>query len=219
LADRLQDRRLGCAGGIFWALLASLGQESSCRLAMVALSVALVSSGMLGETGGQCRACRCPSGLRCHPAFVWLGGRPFPDFRANPRRSALPAERRAEGRFLSLLMGLVMAGRHPARSQHGGTGLFRCDTSVMSFPILLAGGLLLLRMGRTLRRARPRWRGGSYSLRLIAAIWSGRAWHHRPCRAGAGGFGYVQAAEAMIYPAMLSLGAGHALLILQRADR
>jgi small-conductance mechanosensitive channel len=73
-----------------------------------------------------------------------------------------------------------------------------------------------LRLGRTLRRARPSDdKPGSYSLRLIHIMARGLGiiGLAGPVLAG---FGYVQAAEAMIYPAMLSFALVTFLFILQR---
>jgi potassium efflux system protein len=89
-------------------------------------------------------------------------------------------------------------------------------TSVMSFPILLTGGLVLIRLGRTLRKTREAdERGTSYALRLIQLLARGLTTLGvlGPVLAG---FGYVQAAEAVIFPAMMSFALVAFLFILQR---
>ncbi len=89
-------------------------------------------------------------------------------------------------------------------------------TAVATFPILVAGGLLLWRIGRILRLARAEGAGGpSYAQKLIALL--GRAVGvigliGPPLAA----FGYVAAAKALIFPAILTLALVTTVLVAQR---
>ncbi len=216
--DRFTDRLQAGAslrGRHFWALLASIGGIFLPSLGVVALSVALVSSGMLGETGTNVAVALPFAGFVIF-AFVWLGAQAFPRLQGERAVLPLPAERRAEGRFLALLMGLVIAADILRIAAMEAQAYSDATTAVMSFPILFTGGLILLRLGRTLRLARPSDdKPGSYSLRLIHIMARGLGIIGLvgPVLAG---FGYVQAAEAMIYPAMLSFALVTFLFILQR---
>lgn len=213
LAERLQagaSRR----GRHFWALFASLGSIAVPSLGVVALSVALVSSGLLGEIGTRIAVALPFAGFVIF-GFVWLGTQAFPRLQADSAVLPLPPERRVEGRFLSLLMGLVIAADILRTAAMEAQAYSDATTAVISFPILLAGGLALMRLGRTLRAVQAAEdKSASYGLRLIQILariltvigFAG------PVLAG---FGYVQAAEAMIYPAMLSFALVTLLFILQ----
>ncbi|MFN3577045.1 MAG: DUF3772 domain-containing protein [Tabrizicola sp.] len=213
-AERLQ---VGASvrGRHFWSLIASLGGIVLPSLGVVALSWALLASGMLGEVGTMIAVVLPFAGLIVF-TFAWLGARVFPRVQDDDPVLPLPPERRAEGRFLSVLMGLVMAANLLRAAAMDAQAYSDATTAVMSFPILLTGGLVLIRLGRTLRGiAEADAKGGSYGLRLILLLARGLTvvGIAGPVLAG---FGYVQAADAMIYPAMLSFALIAILFILQR---
>ena len=99
-----------------WSLLASLGVILFPTLGVVALATALVASGMLGEIGASVTAALPGMGFVVFAA-AWLGARAFPKTQGEDAVLPLPTERRAEGRFLALLMGLVLAAQMLANSQ------------------------------------------------------------------------------------------------------
>ncbi|HMS96669.1 MAG TPA: mechanosensitive ion channel, partial [Tabrizicola sp.] len=216
--DRFTDRlQTGASirGRHFWAVLASLGGVILPTLGVVALSAALLISGMQGEIGAQIAVALPFAGFIIF-SFVWLGAQAFPRLQGERAVLPLPAERRAEGRFLALLMGLVAAADLLRTAAMEAQAYSDATTAVMSFPILLTGGLILLRLGRTLRLARPTEdKPGGYGLRLIHILARGLGviGFTGPVLAS---FGYIQAAEAMIYPAMLSFALITLLFILQR---
>jgi potassium efflux system protein len=199
-------------GRNFWALIASLGGIILPTMGVVALSWALLASGMLGDVGTLIAVALPFAGFVIFSA-AWLGARAFPRLQGDGAVLPLPPERRAEGRFLSVMMGLVIAANMLRGAAMDAQAYSDATTSVMSFPILLTGGLVLMRLGRTLRKTEEK--GSSYSLRLIQLL--ARALTALgvvgPVLAA---FGYVQAAEAVIYPAMLSFALVAFLFILQR---
>ncbi|MCU0903892.1 MAG: DUF3772 domain-containing protein [Tabrizicola sp.] len=216
--EHFADRLLSGAsvrGRHFWALIASMGGIVLPTLGVVSLSWALLASGMLGEVGSRIAIVLPIAGLVLFSA-AWLGARAFPRLQGDDAVLPLPPERRAEGRFLAVLMGLVIGADLLRSAAMDAQAYSDATTSVMSFPILLTGGLALLRLGRTLRKTQEAdEKGSSYSLRLIQLL--ARALTvlgvTGPVLAG---FGYVQAAEAVIYPAMLSFALVTFLFILQR---
>jgi potassium-dependent mechanosensitive channel len=216
--ERFAERLLEGAsarGRHFWALIASLGGIVLPTFGVVALSWALLASGMLGEVGSRITVALPGAGFVVFAA-AWLGARAFPRVQGDGAVLPLPTERRAEGRFLSVLMGLVIGANTLRSAAMDAQAYSDATTAVMSFPILLTGGLVLIRLGRTLRKTREAdEKGTSYSLRLIQLL--ARALTvlgvAGPVLAG---FGYVQAAEAVIYPAMLSFALVAFLFILQR---
>lgn len=196
-----------------WALLASLGEFVLPTLGMVALSQAMIASGMLGEIGSSIAEALPVIGFMVFVA-AWLGARAFPRVQGDGAALPMPPEYRAEGRFLAVLMGLTIAAEMLRSAAMDAQSYSDATTAVMSFPILLAGGLLLMRMGRLLRQTRGS-EDRSYVLRLLLLFARGLSVVGLvgPVLAG---FGYVQAATAMIYPAMLSLALVTLLFILQR---
>lgn len=213
-AERLQAGA-SVRGRHFWALIASLGGIVLPTLGMVALSWALLASGMLGEIGMMIAVALPFAGFLVFSA-AWLGARAFPRMQEDDAVLPLAPERRAEGRFLSVMMGLVMAAEMLRSAAMDAQAYSDATTSVMSFPILLTGGLVLMRLGRTLRKTREiDERTAGYGLRLIQILARGLTVLGvvGPVLAG---FGYVQAAEAVIYPAMQSFALVTLLFILQR---
>ncbi|MBL9050972.1 MAG: mechanosensitive ion channel family protein [Tabrizicola sp.] len=213
-AERLQEGA-SVRGRHFWALIASLGGIILPTLGVVALSFALAASGMLGEVGSLIVLVLPIAGFVLFSA-AWLGARAFPRLQGDGAVLPLPPERRAEGRFLAVLMGLVLGADMLRSAAMDAQAYSDATTSVMSFPILLMGGLVLMRLGRTLRKTREtEEKISSYSLKLIQLLARGLTvvGFFGPVLAG---FGYVQAAEAIIYPAMLSFALVTLLFILQR---
>lgn len=216
--ERFAERILAGAsvrGRHFWALVVSTGGIVLPTLGVVALSWALLASGMLGEVGATIANVLPSVGFVLFSA-AWLGARAFPRVQGDGAVLPLPPERRAEGRFLSVLIGLVIGADMLRGAAMDAQAYSDATTSVMSFPILLTGGLVLMRLGRTLRKTREADdKGNSYSVRLIQLL--ARALTALgilgPVLAA---FGYVQAAEAVIYPAMLSFALVAFLFILQR---
>lgn len=211
-AERLQQGA-SVRGRKVWSLLASLGEIILPTAGVVALAVALAASGMPGEIGGSIVTALPVMGFVIFSA-AWLGARAFPRVQGEGAVVPLPPERRAEGRFLSLVMGLVIAAEMLRSAAMDAQAYSDATTAVMSFPILLTGSLILWRTGRVLRLARE-GEDKSYVLRLLAifARGLGVVGLAGPVLAA---FGYVQAATALIYPAILSLGLVTLLLVLQR---
>ncbi|MGL5009109.1 MAG: mechanosensitive ion channel family protein, partial [Paracoccaceae bacterium] len=155
------------------------------------------------------------------PIFVghWLGGRLFPHGEMADSLLLLPPERRAEGRVLANAFGLLLAVEAFRQITLNRLGSSEAAVSVLSFPILVIAGLLLMRIGRLLRRyttadasegAAPTYRLRVLSLIGRAAIVVGLL---APFLAAVG---YVSAAGALVYPAILSLGLVGGLFLLQQ---
>lgn len=212
--ERLQEGA-SVRGRHFWALIASLGGILLPTLGVVLLSWALLASGMLGDVGSLIAVTLPFAGFVVF-GFAWLGARAFPRLQGDGAMLPLTPERRAEGRFLSVVMGLTIAAEMLRSSAMDPQAYSDATTAVMSFPILLTGGLVLIRLGRTLRKTREADdKGASYALRLIQILARGLTVLGivGPVLAG---FGYVQAAEAVVYPAMMSFALVTSLFILQR---
>ncbi|TXH98335.1 MAG: mechanosensitive ion channel family protein [Pseudorhodobacter sp.] len=215
MASRLQDRA-SAHGRKILALLVSLGEIIFPLIGIICAYGALVLTEMPGEVGNLVAEAAAELAVYLVLA-AWLAARVFP--RGLSEGSlGLPADRRAEARFYAVAMaglfgleGLRFAAMD-AQSYSEGT------TSVVSFPGLVISGLLLVRMGQLLHRhltaERREGEAISYGKRLIGILGQGAiaVGLIGPVLAAVG---YVPAAAAMIYPAMLSLFAVGLLLVLQ----
>ena len=212
-AERLQQRGGEMRRRVL-SVLASLGLVVVPVLGVVALTSALRATGMLGEVGTRLNDALPVAGFLVFFA-AWLGMRAFPRQQGEGAVLPLPPERRAEGRFLAVMMGLVSAVDVLRDQAMGPQEYSDATTSVMTFPILAAGGLLLWRMGRVLRLGREGAGGQSFVLTLLSLIARaiGLIGVAGPVLAA---FGYVAAADAMIFPAIVSLALICILFILQR---
>ena len=200
-------------GRMVWSILASTGEVIVPTLGMMALSAAILASGTPGEIGKVVAAALPFMGFVVFSA-AWLGSHAFPRVQGENAILPLPPEGRIEGRVLAVLLGLVMALEMLRGAAMDAQAYSDATTSVMSFPILLVGGLLLMRLGRVLRRAEAE-ADRSYALRLMSILSRGLTVVGLvgPVLAA---IGYVQAASALIYPTILSLALLTLLLILQR---
>jgi small-conductance mechanosensitive channel len=203
-----------------WETLASLGQVLVPMIGIVALAEAMQLSGMVGVMGRDL-ARALPEMFA--PIFValWLGGQLFPQGDRADTVLLLPAERRAEGRVLASSFGLLLAVEAFRQIVLSRLGSSEAAVAVLAFPIITIAGFLLMRMGRLLRRystAEGAVEGGAaptYRLRVLGLI--GRAAIIIGLLAPVlGAIGYVSAAGALVYPAILSLGLIGALFLLQQ---
>lgn len=212
-AERLQQRGGEMRRRVL-AVLASLGLVVVPVLGVVALTSALRATGMLGEVGTRLNNILPVMGFVVFFA-AWLGMRAFPRQQGEGAVLPLPPERRAEGRFLAVMLGVVLAAEMLRGQAMDPQEYSDATTAVMTFPILVAGGLVLWRLGRVLRRGREEAAGQSYVLTLLGLIAQaiGLIGIVGPVLAA---FGYVAAADALIFPAIISLGLICILFILQR---
>ncbi|OYX25796.1 MAG: hypothetical protein B7Z10_05100 [Rhodobacterales bacterium 32-66-7] len=196
-----------------WSLLASTGGVILPTLGMLALAAALEASVMLGDIGSRIAEALPGAGFVVFVA-AWLGARGFPKTQGEDAVLPLTAERRAEGRVLAVAMGLVLALQSLQIAVLDPLAYSDATSAVMAFPLLLAGGLVLLRVGRVLRKA-VELADRSYTLRLLLVLARGLAviGIAAPCLAA---LGYVKAATALIYPSILSVGLITFLFVLQR---
>jgi small-conductance mechanosensitive channel len=200
-------------GRMVWSILASTGEVIVPTLGMIALSAAILSSGTPGEIGALIAVALPFMGFVVFAA-AWLGSHAFPRLQAEDAILPLPPEARVEGRVIAVILGFVTATEMLRAAAMDAQAYSDATTSVMSFPILLVGGLALMRLGRVLRRAEEE-ADRSYAMRLMSILSRGLTviGLAGPVLAA---LGYVQAAAALIYPAIISLALLTLLLILQR---
>ncbi len=215
LTDRL-ERDASARGRAIWSLLVSLGQIVLPTLGVLALSEAILATGLTGDTGALLLGVLPVVGVTIASAR-WLGMRVFPKGEDAAALLMLPPERRAEGRIHVASVGLLIAADTIRRTLD--TGASDTATAVLSFPILALAGLLLFRIGQLLRQhvaaEVPAGEVPGPRTRLIGLF--GRAAMAigvvGPVLAGVG---YISAATAIVFPAMLSLGLMALLSIVTR---
>lgn len=215
MAQRMQERG-SVRGQRVWALILSLGEIVVPVVGVILLAAALISTEMLGVVGTQIIEA-LPDITTPVILASWLAGRVFPRGTiAGPLN--LPPERRAEARYNAVLMGLLLGLDDLRFAAMDSQSYSEGTTAVTSFPGLALSGLLLVRMGQLLRRhadATPRENEvQAYGTRLLGVLGRGVmvVGVLGPVLAA---IGYVQAAAALTYPAMLSLALIGLILILQ----
>lgn len=181
------------------------------------LALALSLTSLPGPIGNTVVAALVGAAL---PAIAgsWIAGRIFVPG-PQPGLLQLSEERRAEGRYLSFFLGVLMGVEALRFAAMDAQSYSDGATSVLSYPMIALSGLLVWRLGHLLRRhARGEAVGteaATYASRLIGLV--GRAAIVTGIAAPlVGAAGYVPAAEALIYPAALSLALVGLLLVLQQ---
>ena len=215
MASRLQDRASAWGRKIL-ALFASLGEIVFPLVGIVCGFSALKLTQMVGEVGAA--VADAAASLALHVILTaWLAGQVFPRGQSvGPL--GLPPERRAEARYNAVAMAVLLGLDQIRFAAMDAQSYSEGATSVVSFPGLAVSGLLLVRMGQLLHRhlstERREGEAVSYGKRLIGFLGQGAM------LVGVAGpvlaaVGYVPAAAALVYPAMLTLFAVGLLLIVQ----
>ncbi|MBL3570399.1 DUF3772 domain-containing protein [Rhodovulum visakhapatnamense] len=206
-------------GRTLFSGIASLGQIVVPTLGVVLLAGALKSSAMLGLRTERLAQILPILGFTIFTAG-WLGGRVFAQLGVSRAILTLPPERRAEGRFNSWIIGLILALAMLAQEVSKVETYSAEAVAVLSFPILLLAGLMLSRMGQLLlahSRADSAESPEERPYRNRVAAFFGRA------AIGAGligpllaAVGYAEAGDFFVYPSILTLALMGFLLLLQR---
>lgn len=193
----------------------SLGQVLIPVLACTALGEALRLTAMLGPVGLQITAALAPMGIAFFSA-TWLGARVFPGEVYAGLLLNLPPEKRALGRDLTTAFGGLLVLDMLRRVAMAEVAVSDAATSVLSLPVLLAGGYILVRLGRLMHQA-PAAEEGSVSFRnrLIDLLARGVILF--------GGLGlllavlgYISAASELVFSTALTLGLVALLYLIQR---
>ena len=190
-----------------WSFFLSLGQFVLPTLGVTALTRALTLTSMLGPQGRVLAEALPAIGFIIFFA-IWLGGRIFPKSEDTGTPLVLADERRKEGRFHAAALGGLIAIGGLIELAANDPGMTDGARSVLALPILVVAGLLLVRIGQLMRLhvathvAAVEQAG--FRDRLIGLL--GRAAQV----IGVVGpvlcaIGYVEAANALVFPAVLSL--------------
>ena len=139
------------SGAQLVAFLASLGQVLIPVAGTVALGGGLVLSGILGQLGEL-----VVSGLIGFGIIVfiarWLGTQVFPRAEAAEGPLRLSAATRTEGRFYATSLGVLFGLNTLIDQLADPAGLTQATRSVLAFPLIVLGAVVLVRLGQLLRR-------------------------------------------------------------------
>ena len=217
LAQRLLSGPARRAKRVVLALLVSLGQVILPVIGIVLLVTAAVYTELVGPRGRLLLDALPMMGFVVLAAR-WLGQQVFARDEAAALLPGLGPERRAEGRFYSMLLGLLLALAGLLTTMIPYEGDTLTARVVLGFPVLLLGGLILVRMGQILvgaaraggEAAEASTRGRLLFLIGRAAVLFGIL---GPTLAA---IGYYTAGRFLVFPAALSLALLAFLVILQQ---
>ena len=208
----------GARGTRILAFLASIGQIVVPVLGLLAFETALRRSEMLGPLGLAFTDILPTMGLIIFAA-VWIGGQIFETNSPLREMAHLSNEQRVEGRFLALACGILLAIARIRRVIFAQLDLDEKTASVLLFPILLVGGIILLRIGRLLAeimRADEDSDEDRTTLRRLVGLVSKAAVAIGVVGPILAAIGYNSAAASLIQPAVLSLGLIGLLAVIQQ---
>lgn len=214
VGNRLRQMRKGPSRGVVGFVI-SLGQVIAPMLGLFAFLIALNLAGVLGLRG-QVIADALPAAGLLFFVSLWIGTRIFG---AEPAHAslylptpALRAEARIDVTLLGLLLGILSLLRDIGAAESYSSG----TNAVLAFPFLVGAGVLLVRLGRLLRRqlgAQAAATQSAFRTRTIAVI--GRICELVGFAAPvAAAVGYSTLAEALLIPTILTLGVLAVLEIL-----
>ena len=184
--------------------------------AVFGLSLAIETTSLFGEIGSALTGAMVFAGLGYFTAR-WAGRQMFPVYESTDSPLKLPPPRRREGRLMANLVGLFLGIFYLGRAYLDPALQTDAANAVISFPLMVLAGVVLFRLGALLslhfklnvadeNETRFFDRVIGILGKLAMAIGLGA-----PIFAAVG---YVQAAQALLFPAITSLGLITALIFL-----
>lgn len=209
-------RASGYLRGVLGFLI-SLGQVAAPMAGIAVLIEALNTAGVL-DLRGQVIADSLPQLVLFSFGALWLGNRVFGTASTSRAAINLPgALEPAQGRLSMALLGLIYGLNQVILNIADYEGYSEATLVVLGFPLIVAAGLLLVRLGRLLRRhvlaMLSTDSGIGFRLRLLSVL----GWVL--VLAGivgpiAAAIGYGALAEHLIYPAILTVAVLAAIEVL-----
>ncbi|MEM6384764.1 MAG: DUF3772 domain-containing protein [Pseudomonadota bacterium] len=213
------ENRGGAHAPVLYGFLLSFVSVLVVMLGISLLNAALISTGVLGETG-RAIAIGVNAAIFTYAIARWIGGRLFPERESIPTPLRLDAAQRASGRRNSSLLG-VLAGLMSLLEIVQQTVRFETTTlSILFFPIFVALGLTLFRTGQLIWRGGQVPEGESGGFAASVARLLGRVVQLVALAAPIlAAIGFVNLARGALFPLVLSLGLIAFLLALHNAIR
>jgi small-conductance mechanosensitive channel len=224
-------RGLGARGTGVWTFIVSLLQVILPLFGIIALTAALDVTGILGVRG-TLMLDHLPGWALILLSFHWLGDQLF---KANREVSLMPmaVQRRGEAKLMVDLWAVILVTQDVLLQLYQLENTARDTQAVLSFPLILAAALVLYRLNRLgvarrglaqVGQATAEAEGREPEQERRITIGANRLFE--VVRRGAfllgylapvlAAVGYVNAAEALIYPAIMTLLLLAALFVLQR---
>ncbi len=185
------------------AFALSLGQVAVPVTGLALLALALGSTRLVGEKGLTLAALLPVAGLAVF-GFRWLAGQLLPRSDAGYLPLPIDPARRAEGRFYLSLLGLLLAVSMLLDALAELGGFSETARAVVAFPVIVLGGLILIRSGMVLGAAAGD--GADGGLRTAAGRLVGRL--ALVCGVAGpmlAGIGYTELGRTLTFPPILSL--------------
>ncbi|MFU8882067.1 MAG: DUF3772 domain-containing protein [Rhodobacterales bacterium] len=215
LGARLYDR--WSSGKDVWGFLISLTQVALPLAGLFVLTAALLETGLFGTKGVQ-----IVEALPIWGAIIlgarWLAGRLFPARMSAPPL-AVQMERRAEARYYTTALALLLVLRGAVGLISDVGTLSEQSVVILNFPLIVLSALVLFRLGQFLTSQMAEHAdddgSGGYRDRVVLLL-------ARGCKLvavlapTAAAIGYTAAANALIYPYILTLALMAAVLLLQK---
>ena len=213
------ENRGGNHGPVVYGFMVSFGGVLAAMIGISLINAALISTGLLGETG-RAIAIGINAAILAYAIARWLGGRIFPERDSIPSPLTLTNEARASGRRNASLLG-VLAGLMSLLEVVQQQVKFESTTlGVIIMPLFVVLGPTLFRTGQLI------WRGGraedgdtaSFSGRVAQLL--GRVVQLVALAAPVlAAIGFVNLARGALFPVVLSLGLMAFLLALHYTVR
>ncbi len=214
-------RRFGWRGTGVWSFFVSLVQVAMPLFGVVLILQAVEVAGVLGPRGSLILD-RVPGWAAILLLFNWLGLQLF-----SPRgdNDLVPVQhgRRAEVRFLIEMVAVMLVLRDLVNLFEQVESISEATRSVVAFPVIFLTALVLVRLQRIGMRRAAKENLQTEGSTVIAAGASRAIRVVRHAAYGLGilapilaAFGYISAAEALIYPVASTLFVMSTALILQR---
>lgn len=213
---RLLDEGGGRRSKRLLAQVMSLTQIIVPVAAVFALALALETTSLFGDIGTALTGAMVTAGLGYFTAR-WAGRQMFP-IRDNTEFSLrLPAPRRREGRFMANLVGLFLGLYFLVTAYLNPEAQSDAANSVIAFPLMVLAGVVLFRLGVLLSMHLRLMDEDQLEIRFFDRMLGILGKLAMAIGLGApvfAGIGYVQAAQALLFPAIMSLGMITALIFL-----
>ncbi|WP_261394470.1 DUF3772 domain-containing protein [Phaeobacter italicus] len=216
-------RGYGAKGTGVWTFVVSLLQVFLPLVGIIILAAAIDLSGIVGVRGSIFLDAM-PAWAFIILSFHWMGERLYA---ARIENDLFPIDDRyqSETRFLIWAMAVVLVVQDALATLEGIQNITESSIAVFSFPLIVAAALILLRLNRIGSKQRQAQEAQSEegdesaiaagANRVISVI--RRATYLLGFAAPVlAALGYMNAAEALIYPAMLTLAVLAGLFVLQR---
>ncbi len=209
----------GVHAPVVYGFLLSFAAVLAAMLGISLINAALISTGLLGDTG-RALAIGINAAILAYALARWLGGRIFPERDSIPTPLLLSERDRSRGRRNAMFLG-VLAGLMSLLEIVQATVQFDDDTlGILAFPIFVVLGLTLFRTGQLIWRGAPREDDVLRGFTGRVAQFLGRVVQLAALAAPVlAAIGFFNLARGLLFPLVLSLGLIAFLLALHHTIR